>query len=586
MTNLVDWLLEELTRDQRADLAKSLRARLGRTLSPYAADPLALVTSGTLQIKTKNGRRIPLVLNACQRKVFSIIQNLRTASRPVRLYILKFRQGGVSTLCEAILYAMTACLPNRNAIVLADEDERSKYIHEIAKHYHEWRVATDPATTPTIKRSNAKELVFEMLSSQLLVLTAKNLDAPRAKTYQYAHLSEIAFYDHLDQILQAFQGVPDHPDTMILMETTAHGAGTVAHQEWLKAVSGKTEWVGVFLPWYLMEEYQRPGPMYPADEIATDRTGGFQAFLGEEKTLAAQIAADPDCVGLDAAAIQAKLSWRRWAIVNKCQGKVEVARVEYPSTADEAWAVSGELYYPPAHTRAQVPKPVLRCGYLVPGTPKPEFRDTRDGPIRIFEWPEPGETYLIPGDASEGIGQDECAAIVRSRRLNRTVAELVGDLDPDELAHQMFYLSRWYPGVLVPENNGVGVALVDRLRALSGNLWSGRVTPEGLQPSDKLGWSTTTLTRDLMASRLGQELRDQSVTLSGERSIREIQQLINAVGKPIAPSGGQDGLAICHMIASAVRALTRTTLRIHEPGRREASIYKPPPPNMGFGYDA
>jgi len=116
-------------------------------------DPLALVISGQLQITTKEGQQVPLALNRCQRKVFDLIQTRRAAGRPVRVYILKFRQGGVSTLCEAILYALTVQQPNRNALVMADEKPKADYIHNMAKFYHEQQRLRAPAPP---RRSNAR----------------------------------------------------------------------------------------------------------------------------------------------------------------------------------------------------------------------------------------------------------------------------------------------------------------------------------------------------------------------------------------------------------------------------------------------
>ena len=568
-------------------LLRQVAAKLRASASPFPADPLSLVVAGKLQIKTKDGQRLPLVLNACQRKVLDTILTIRAAGRPVRLWMLKFRQGGISTVCEAVLYALTSVQPNRNALVVADEDEKSKYIHEIAKHYHEHMRISDPALTPEIRRSNAKELVFESIASQLMVVTAKNFDAPRAKTYQYVHLSEAAFYDHLDLILQALQGVPDHADTMILVETTANGAGTAAQREWEKAKAGKTEWRALFLPWFLMEEYARPAPEYPLNEITYDREGGQAAFEQEEAGLAERIMRELGC-GADAAA--RKLNWRRWCIVNKCQGRVSVFRVEYPADDEEAWAVSGTPYYPSEYFLKQRLKEPKRIGYLVRGSNGPEIRDLPDGPIHFFEWPNSDDRYLIPSDPSEGIRQDDAASVVRNVRTNANDAELSSlTMDGDRLAEQVYLLSLLYGNVqrseLIPERNGIGAAHISSLRRLTGNIFREHVTETGSQTVEREGWFTDSVSRPLMFDQLGIELRETSVTLAGIRSLTQIRRLINKDGRPEAPPGGQDGLAICNAIASKVRSLRPITLDRPRSGQGYAGgISRVPPPNMGRGY--
>jgi hypothetical protein len=562
-----------------AGLQEVAREEARQGQSSRALDPLALIISGQLQIKTKSGERVPLVLNACQRVVWDIIQAKRAAQQPIRLWILKFRQGGISTLCEALLYALTSQQPNRSALVMADEKDKANYIHGIAKFFHEQMRISHVEQTPELDYSNERKLSFAALSSSMYITTAENVDAARARTVQYCHLSEAAFYRDLDAVLQALaQSVPDHPDTAIICETTANGAGTPAHREWLAAKSGKSAWQAIFLPWFIHEEHVRPAPEYPIEEIIYDRHGGSVGFLKEEERLQQQY-------GLSAE----QLNWRRWAIVNKCQRQVKVFRVEMPSDDEEAWAVSGNPYYDASVFDRQMLSKVLKRGYLVQGVNGPEIRETPDGPIRFFEWELPNETYLLPCDPNDG-GEDECAGIVRSVRGNRTVAELASlRMEVDELAQQMWLLSEFYGGVrrsqIIPERNGVGAALVLALRRLTGNLWRERITSQGTETTDREGWYTDSVSRPLMFESLGKDLRDGAVSLAGERSLTEVRQLVDLDGRPEAPPGGQDGLAICHAIASHVRNL-RPPTQANENWRGRATASRPPPKtNMGISYD-
>ena len=590
---------ESIAPEQKRIIASQLRRRASaaiarKTMPALTNDPLQLVDSGKLQIKTKDGRQVPLILNRCQRLVFDKVRRLRAAHKLVRIWILKFRQGGISTLCEAILYSLSCLQDNRTALVMADELEKAHYIHEMTKLYHRSLRETEPDIAPETQASNERKLAFAARNSQMLIKTADNVDAPRAHTTQYCHLSEFAFYRDLDSLLKALlQSVPDHWDSVILGETTANGEGTPAHRVWQAAEKGKSEWLAIFLPWFIHEEYERGAPEYPISEITFDRTGGAEAFLKEEEALRRQIhvwfAGELDETISDEQ-ISCKLNWRRWAIINKCERQVRAFRVEYPANADEAWAVSGQPYYEPEVFIKQLAKKPLRTGYLVPGIERPEIRDSPDGPWEFLEWPKPDDRYIIPCDPSEGIEADEAAAIVRNVRTNCNDAEFASQrYDPDELAFQAHLASQLYGGtrnsVIVPERNGIGSALVSALRRLTGNIFREKVTEMGSSTTDREGWFTDTVSRPLMFEQLGKELREGSVKLCGQRSITELKRLVNNEGKPKAPPGGQDGLAICNAIASKVRSLRPPGLARESASSSGMSRPKPTA-NMGMKFSS
>ena len=61
-----------------------------------------------LSIKTKNQQTVLLHLNTAQALIYNRIKKLRTLGKPIRMLILKARQEGVSTLCEALIFERTA----------------------------------------------------------------------------------------------------------------------------------------------------------------------------------------------------------------------------------------------------------------------------------------------------------------------------------------------------------------------------------------------------------------------------------------------------------------------------------------------
>ena len=85
----------------------------------------------------------------------------------------------MSTLIEAIIYAITSQRANTNADIIADEQKRSDNLFEMSKLYQE---KIPRHLKPAIKKSNAKKLEFEGIHSQILVETANDPDAGRSFT--------------------------------------------------------------------------------------------------------------------------------------------------------------------------------------------------------------------------------------------------------------------------------------------------------------------------------------------------------------------------------------------------------------------
>lgn len=523
-------------------------------------EPLRLVDSNYLSIKTKDGRLIRLQLNSTQVKLFNKIIELRELKRPIRIWLLKYRQGGISTESEAIIYALTSQQSNRNSLIMADEEDKAEYLFQMSKLYQEELEKSNPHIPPSLKKSNAKALEFEHLHSQILIDTAKNVDAARAFTYQYVHLSEVARFQNLRAVLDALnQSVPDHWDTIILGETTANGMEEF-YQEWIRAIEGKTDWIPLFFPWFMMEEYRLPlqgGQLYSTAGIHFGADSSIVAFEKEENALRQKFNLD-----------DAQINWRRWCIVNKCQGSLNTFKQEYPATWEEAFITSGALYFDPEGLVKQLKKRPIAIGEIFFQNLKWEFRDLPHGRIEIFERPQESEQYIITGDASEGVDADEAAIVVLNKRMNSTAAIVVGQHTPEELAQLEIGLGNFYnQGLIVQENKGYGYQVNQLVNANYGNIYHKVVNKDGIDtPTDELGFNTNSVTRPQMLAQLAEEIKNNATTLNSEKLINECYTFVikrdkdGNVVKIEAQDGVQDGkrlyqdgLVICRSIASYVR---------------------------------
>jgi hypothetical protein len=264
-----------------------------------------------LKIRPKSGPLEPLVLNAAQRRLHQIIEEQKAKTGRVRIIVLKARQLGCSTYVAARLYHKTIFSPGLRTIIVGHERAASRNLFDIVRRAHD-NMPED--LRPSIGTSNAQELIFDKLDSGYLVSVATTEGAGRSATAQALHASETAFWPDLPvQMAALLQTVPDLPGTEIIVESTAFGYNDF-FQLWRKAEAGESEFLPVFLPWFIDPEYRR--------SVDAD----FK-MDSEESKLAELHKLGPE-----------QIAWRRAKISQL--GSAEYFCQEYPATAAEAFVSS------------------------------------------------------------------------------------------------------------------------------------------------------------------------------------------------------------------------------------------------------
>jgi hypothetical protein len=139
----------------------------------------------------------------------------------------------------------------------------------------------------------------------------------RAATYDAVHILEAAFCDP-KIIAAAKQLVP--PNGILVQESTGNGDNHFM-SEWLRATYGISEYTPIFIPWLENEWCVMPLNLLEVLDYDEDEQMLRTLFnLSDEQ-----------------------LKWRRWAIVNHCDGDVDVFRREYPSFPEEAFGLKVTL---------------------------------------------------------------------------------------------------------------------------------------------------------------------------------------------------------------------------------------------------
>jgi hypothetical protein len=519
-----------------------------------------------LIILTKDGKAVRLEPNDQQIRVLEAIASQQEAGVPVRIIILKFRQGGFSTITEATIFREVKGRKNVHGLVAAHNDDSSETLFRMTRRFHDNLPEQDQLPT---EYSSKREIVYRAPhNSMMRVQTAGNNALGRAQTNQYLHLSEAAWWPHAKESLgSVLQSVPDKRDTMVVIESTANGVGGEFYERWQKAVQHRmahpndlTGYLPLFFSWLDYAEYSTalPAGYALADEDEDER------FL---RTLGAK---------------DEQLYWRRRMIAENCGGDASLFKQEYPATAEEAFQMSGRPAIPVAITqyhRSTVEQ--YRRGRFVEDARLPNgvrlvFEDTGeswgddDSWWRIYRTPEEDHDYTVAGDVAEGSLADPSDERSEPDYSDGTVLDRIrledaatyhGRPDPDLFGEQLWLAARYYNGAWVsPETNAAGVAatlFIKRKNYVRLYRRQGADEKISTDDSELLGWKTTTANRNELWDHWLEYCRPDPVEgFTGQIIVHDLltvmqeeQAVWNKNKKREHRAGGHDDSIFAHMIA-------------------------------------
>ena len=496
------------------------------------------------KIRTKQGTLIPFHLNEAQRRLYAVIKE-NFGKRPVRIVVLKSRQMGISTVTEGIITYNTMMSRNTDSIIIAHDSSASASIYNMTKLF----VSEMPdQLRPKQKLNNARVLSFESddgkgLKSSVRVGVAN--DSTRGQTYRFAHLSEVAFWDHPEEaMLSVMQCVPYDPKTLVVVESTANGFNYF-YDLWSKAESGENDFIPVFFPWYIEPTYTRP---YTGFEL-TDY----------EKEIKVKFSLTDD-----------QLEWRRWVIANNCNGDEKMFRQEYPCTPEEAFIVSGSSVFNNDIVLSRLktintPRDRGRFAYDYDGINITNIRWVSDqnGCISIytpplFEYDEngkillPKEVQTVIGGDTAGDGEDYFAAHVLSKDGTQ-LAVLHQKTDEDLFSKQVYCLGRYYGSLIGIEVNFSTFPNMELQRLKYPWIYVREKFDRILSDvENRFGFRTTSLTRPIIIANLVEIVREHTEKIVDRETLQEMLSFVNLNGKAQASEGTHDDLVMSLAIAYEV----------------------------------
>lgn len=519
-----------------------------------------------LKIKTKDSEIIPFKLNKPQLKLYNLLKKQSEEGKPQRVIILKARQMGFSTLTEAILFKRTATRPNVNSGIIAHKDDATTNLFNMSKLFLE---ELPEPLKPKTRASNAKEIIFDDkygngLRSKVKCMTAGGDGIGRSDTFQNLHLSEVSSWTHAKEILDGLlQAVPNRPDTLIIIESTAKGYDYFK-ELWDKACEGENDFEPLFCAWWELEEYRLPC--------------GNIKLTEEEKELKELYKLDNE-----------QIAWRRWCIRNNCGNDINTFRQEYPACPEEAFLASGECIFDKDSIVAQIERnrPLIsewKCGeFEYKKTLYPvknekgevvavdkiiddiKFIEKENGLITIHKVPSvrynsynqiiAKRRYTIGGDTA-GLGLDYYTAKVVADDTHETVATLRRQrIDEDKYADQIYCLGKYYHDALIGIETNYSYAPTKELVELNyPNLYQRKRFESTTKEIQKIfGFETNRLTRPIILQSLITTMREQP---NAECDIATLKEMLTFIrkenGKQEAQEGYHDDLVMAKAIANYV----------------------------------
>jgi len=507
-----------------------------------------------VKIRDKAGNIIDFKLNQPQQKLYDIIKEQREAGKPVRVIILKARQMGFSTLTESILFKETATKFNINTGIIAHKEEATTNLFNMSKRIYD---NLPEEMKPSKKSSNAKELIFDNqegtgLKSKIKCMTAGADGVGRSDTFNNLHISELAFWGNnaKETMLGLMQSVPNLPNTIVIIESTANGYEYFKEQ-WDMAVRKESDFIPLFVGWQDLEEYQMPYT-------------GFKLTPEEEKLK------DTYNLSLE------QLTWRRWCIANNCGGDISQFKQEYPMNPHEAFLLSGASVFDKEKLvlrLEQIPKPI-KTGYFTYDYDGMRITNIRwvndsDGYINIYRLPDTKSVRFCIGGDTAGDGSDYYTAHVLDAKTGEQVATLKQQFDADQYTKQMYCLGKYYKyyDAQSGRNEDALIGIESNfdsypIRELQRLGYTHQYVRESIdsytgKTEKKFGFRTTSLTRPTIISSLIEIVREHTELLNDKDTLEELLTIIrNEKGRIEAPQGGHDdqmmGLAIAYEIRNQV----------------------------------
>lgn len=331
-----------------------------------------------------------------QRMLECLMLRMERAGVPVRIAVCKSRKHGCSTQIEGLILHNNVRMRNREALVMADTDERAEIVLAMVTtaRKHMRKHATAMWDFKMASKAAHRIRWGEPIDSMILIASAQREDPGIGATPVDLHGSEVAVWADAKQKAAAlFNSIPARPWTYGIMESTARAAWGLFHDTFWAGweerdkpfIRRTTSWASLFISWMDHEEYRwtksygrgKELPQWLVEEIEGS-LDEEERWLLEQTYIRRWQPEDPWAqredgtwyrVGVGRRKVDYdQLAWRRRKMKDpECQGDINLFNREFPSRPEVAFQSSGNPVFDPTEVQrlSREAKPPVRRLNLV-----------------------------------------------------------------------------------------------------------------------------------------------------------------------------------------------------------------------------
>jgi len=512
-----------------------------------------------------------------QKVAYEIYRDAKRSGLPVRLWFLKARRVGLTSLFAALETINSWAMDNRRVGIIAHNDDRARRILSMCQGHYKRLPAFMQLP---LSKDASTGLKYAQHDSELVIGTCTKPEKVRGDGLHEAHLSEAAYYgNYFSKVLTEISTtIAPAAGTSIIIESTGRARGSAAHKHWQESIEGKTVYKAHFLPWH--ED--------PNNVMRFDDDKHKAMIIGSLTEVEPRLLEKLNYWKLKIKHEERReltpehYFWAYWTYIYRCDQNFDYFCRDFPFDSEEAWTADGDSFFGQNEIQQAKPDDKFQLfgfnGRFINQTfasftdleklkKVDDFESTPH--IKVWAMPEQGHEYIIGADASwGGANSTFTAGYVINKETREMMAAYHGRMRPDEHAFIMASLGNIYnTAMLAPEINpgGGGMQILTDLQRLGYyNIysWRRRDRKTGMEMVNTTGWVTNTWSRPLALGELYKMFHDCMHKRFGDPGMFRDKSLINEMrsfhvnpdtGKPEAFADSYDdrilALAIAHRCA-------------------------------------
>lgn len=397
----------------------------------------------------ENGTPVTFVLNKAQElvadQILSALEPImkKQPCPSIKVLIHKSRQMGITTILLKLEQYFMTRTKNLNALhVMPTEEEcdelKDRKLIPLLQGTHPELLA-DMSSTANYVDFNSFE--GNILDNRLRYMPSGTRGSGHGRTIHLLVEDEYAKYVDpftLESgILPAMRG-----NTARIVLFTAKGMNH-AYDLSKEAQRDDNSWVYIFLPWYIMDEYEmEPYGRFKTLEGLTD----YDFFLFNEfKTH-----------GVPPEKWARKAAWYDFVWREDAKRDWKYMYENYPTIAEESFRASGSPIFDAIKVNEWRERTFKRLDVFADGSGQTEFRYVDEGVIKEYELPQMGHSYIIGVDPADGEikGDDSALVVWDVGDRVRAVAAYNGTISQNDFAELINDIAlRYNEALVVPERN-------------------------------------------------------------------------------------------------------------------------------------